>query len=85
MRGQYDESILTWKKGLQKNSDFLHAHVYLAACYSSMGRDVEATAAVKEVLGINPKFTIESYTKRLYLKEADIERLSATLRKAGLK
>jgi adenylate cyclase len=85
MTGQYDESIATIKKALKVSPNFLDGHVYLAACYSSMGRDVEATAAVKEVLGINPKFTIEFYTKRLLLKEADIERLSAALRKAGLK
>jgi adenylate cyclase len=85
MTGQYDESILTYKKALKVSPNFLEGHVYLAACYSSMGRDSEATAAVKVVLGIDPKFTIESYTKRLSYKEADIERLSAALRKAGLK
>jgi hypothetical protein len=75
---------LTYKKALKVSPNFLEAHVYLAACYSSMGLDAEATAATKVVLGIDPKFTIESYTKRLSLKEADIERLSASLRKAGL-
>ena len=85
MTGQYDESVVTFKRALKVSPNFLEGHVYLAACYSSMGRDVEATTAVKEVLGIDPKFTIESYTKRLSYKEADIERLSAALRKAGLK
>jgi adenylate cyclase len=85
MTGQYDESVVTFKRALKVSPNFLESHVYLAACYSSMGRDVEATTAVKEVLGIDPKFTIESYTKRLSYKEADIERLSAALRKAGLK
>jgi len=85
MTGQYDESILTYKKALKVSPNFLEGHVYLAACYSSMGRDSEATAAVKVVLGIDPKFTIDSYTKRLSYKGADIERLSAALRKAGLK
>jgi adenylate cyclase len=54
MTGQYDESIATWKKAMQANPNFLFAHVFLAACYSSMGRDAEATAAAKEVLRINP-------------------------------
>jgi len=86
MTGQYDESIATSKKALQANPDFLFAHVFLAACYSSMGRDAEATAAAKEVLRINPKFTIESYAKTLpYKDKADIEREVAALRKAGLK
>jgi len=85
MTGQYDESVVTFKRALKVSPNFLEAHVYLAACYSSMSRDVEATAAVREVLGIDPKFTIESYVKRSGFKEADIERLSAALRKAGLK
>lgn len=51
-----------------------------------MGRDAEATAAAKEVLRINPKFSIESYAKRLtYKSKADIDREVAALQKAGLK
>jgi adenylate cyclase len=86
MTGQYDESIATWKKALQISPDFLSAHAFLAACYSSMGRDAEATAAAREVLNINPKFSIESYAKTLpYKDKTDVEREVAALRKAGLK
>lgn len=85
MTGQYDESIVTWKKALKVSPNFLDAHIFLAACYSSMGRDAEARAAAKKVLDINPKFSIESKAKRLLFKnEADIERVVAALRKAGL-
>jgi adenylate cyclase len=86
MTGQYDESIETFKKALKVSPNLLEAHVYLAACYGSMGRDAEASAAAKKVLDINPKFSIESKAKRLYFRnEADIERVVAALRKAGLK
>jgi adenylate cyclase len=86
MMGQYDEAILTLKKGVQINLNFLPAHIFLAACYSSLGRDAEAAAEAKEVLRINPKFSIESYAKTLpYKNKADIEREVAALRKAGLK
>jgi adenylate cyclase len=86
MMGQYDEAILTLKKALQMDPDYLPAHVFLAACYSSLSRDAEATAAAKEVLRINPKFSIESHAKTLpYKDKADIEREVAALRKAGLK
>ena len=65
--------------------DFLSAQIHLAACHSSMGRDAEAAAAAKEVLRINPKFTIESYAKALpYKDKADVERDVAALQKAGL-
>jgi TolB-like protein/Flp pilus assembly protein TadD len=85
MTGHYDESIAAWKKALQKNSDYLPAHAFLAACYSSSGRDVEATAEMKEVLRIDPKFNVESHAKLLpYKNKADIEREVNALRKAGL-
>ncbi len=74
------------KKAVQISPDFLPAHVFLAACYSSLGRDTEASAAAKEILRINPKFNVESHAKALpYKNEADIEREVIALRKAGLK
>jgi len=86
MTGQYDEAILTFKKALGVNPNYLPAHAFLAATYSSLGREAEATAAAKEVLRINPKFSLESYAKTLpYKNKADIERYVAALRKAGLK
>jgi adenylate cyclase len=86
MTGQYDDSIATWKRLLQVNPDYLLAHVYLAACYSSLGREKEATASAKEVLRVNPKFNVESYAKALpYKDKGDIEREVTALREAGLK
>lgn len=86
MTGKYDEAILILKKAVQINLDFLPAHIFLAACYSSIDRDGEANASAKEVLRINPKFSIESYAKALtYKDKADIEREVAALQKAGLK
>ncbi len=86
MTGQYDVSIATFKKALHVNPNYLPAHAFLAACYSSSDRQAEAESAAKEVLRINPKFTLESYAKTLpYKNKADIERYVAALRKAGLK
>jgi adenylate cyclase len=86
MTGQYGEAILILKKAVQISPDFLPAHVFLAACHSSLGRDAEATAAAKEVLRINPKFSVDSHAKTLpYKNEADIEREVTALLKAGLK
>ena len=86
MMGQYDEAIVPLRKALQMNPNFLFAHIHLAACYSSMDRDAEATNAVKDVLRIDPKFSIESYAKTLpYKDKADVEREVVALRKAGLK
>jgi adenylate cyclase len=85
MTGQYDESIAICKKALKVSPNFLAAHLYLAASYSSLDRNVDAIAAAKEVIRINPKFTIESYAKRLlYKNKADIDSEVNALRKAGL-
>ncbi len=86
MTEQYDEAIATWKKALNLSPNYSNAHAFLVACYSSGNRQAEAAAAAKEVLRINPKFSLESYAKRLpYKNKADIERYVAALRKAGLK
>jgi TolB-like protein/Tfp pilus assembly protein PilF len=85
MTGQYDEAILTFKKALNVNPNYLPAHAFLAASYSSLGREAEANAAAEQVLRINPKFSLESYAKTLpYKNKADIERYIAALRRAGL-
>jgi len=84
MTGQYDEAIATLKKILDNNPNYLPAHAFLAACYSSLDRHAEAAAAADEVRRINPKFNLESYAKTLPYKKADIERYIAALRKVGL-
>ena len=85
MTGQYDEAIATLKKGLENNPNFLPAHAFLAACYSSLDRHAEAAAEADEVRRINPKFNLASYAKTLpYKNKADKERYIAALRKAGL-
>ena len=86
MLGQYDEAVVALKKALQRESDSLRAYIFLAACYSSMGRDAEAASAAKEVLRINPRFSVGSHVKTLpYKDKADVDREVAALRKAGLK
>jgi adenylate cyclase len=85
MTEQYDKAIATWKKALRVGPNYLPAHAFLAACYSSLDRHAEATAAAKEVLRINPKFSLESYAKTLpYKNKVDIKRYVSALRKAGL-
>jgi len=82
---QYDKSIQTWKKILEKNPDNIQSHYYLAACYSLLGRDAEAAASAKEVLRINPKYSVGAQAKLLrYKDKADLERFMAAQRKAGL-
>jgi tetratricopeptide (TPR) repeat protein len=84
--GNYAEAVVELKKALQMNPESLLGHAFLAACYSSLGRDAEATAAAKEVLRKNSEFSIESHAKTLpYKDKADVERELAALHKARLK
>ena len=83
--GQYDESIMIWKKMLTKWPDNINAYEILAACYSSSGRDAEATAAAKEVIRINPKYSVRAQAKlHSYKNKDDLDRLIAAKLKAGL-
>ena len=85
MTEQYDKSIQTWKKILEKAPDNRQSHSFLAACYSILGRDAEAAAEAKEVLRINPKYSVGAQAKLLrYKNKADLERYVNALRKAGL-
>jgi TolB-like protein/class 3 adenylate cyclase/Flp pilus assembly protein TadD len=86
MTGRYEKSITTWEKALHISPNYLPAHAFLAACYSSLNRQAEAAAEAEEVLRINPKFSLKFYAKTLpYKNKADIDRYVAALRKAGLK
>jgi adenylate cyclase len=85
MTGKYERAIETFKKAVSINPDFLIAHAFLAACYSSLDRHAEAAAEADEVRRINPKFNLESYAKTLpYKNKSNIDRYIAALRKAGL-
>jgi adenylate cyclase len=84
--GRYEEAIASYKKAISIEPTFLMAHASLAATYTLDGREREARAEAEEVLRIDPKFSLERYTKMLPFKDqAESDRLVAALRKAGLK
>jgi adenylate cyclase len=85
--GQYEETVTTYKKVLQLyGTDHLMAHVALVSTYALMGREKEAHAEAAEVMRIDPKFSLESYARRLpYKDQKNIDDVVSALRKAGLK
>jgi TolB-like protein/class 3 adenylate cyclase/thioredoxin-like negative regulator of GroEL len=83
--GRYDEAIATYKKLLQREPDYLPAHIGLAAIYVRVGRQEEARAEAAEVMRIDPQFSLERYAKTLPLRQELIDQLVDALRKAGLK
>jgi TolB-like protein/Flp pilus assembly protein TadD len=86
LTGQYTEATAALEKARTRNPNFLATHMSLAFIYSELGREEEARAEVVEVLRINPNFSLETWTRSaLYKDPADLERMLAALRKAGLK
>jgi adenylate cyclase len=86
LAGRPEEAIVALKRVLARTPDFLGAHAFLAVIYSELGRLEEAQAEAAEVLRINPHFSVEVWRQVLPYKEAaEVERLLAGLRKAGLK
>ena len=83
--GDCREALAACDKGLKRQPDNLNSHVIMAAVYGSCGREKEARKEATEVLRINPKFTVESYTRNLpYKNPSDRDRTTQGLRKAGL-
>jgi adenylate cyclase len=83
---RFEEAVSEYKKALQRAPDNFFAHLGLAATYSMMAREQEARAEAAEVLRLNPKFSVDSYAKRMTLKDQSvIDDFINALRKAGLK
>jgi adenylate cyclase len=84
--GQYEEAIALSKRILQKEPNQLPTQVSLTAALIQAGKEDEARAEAAKVLRIDPKFSVESYARRLpYKDQKVIDDLASALRKAGLK
>jgi adenylate cyclase len=84
--GQYEEAITAGKKAVDLRPDNMVARAFLAVAYSLSGKDEEAIIEAKEVMRINPKFSVDEWAKTMpYKNEVDREMIIAALRKAGLK
>ncbi len=83
--GRYEEAIELYKISVQREPNNLFSRVRLTDTYILSGSEEEARAEAREVLQINPKFSIEGYAKNLpYKNGEETERLREALRKAGL-
>jgi len=80
--GRFEEAATLYKKTIALTPNNTFAYSNLAGTYGLMGKEEEAKAAAAEVLRINPKWSIEYFTKTSVSKDG--ERLAEGLRKAGL-
>ena len=84
--GQTEEAVISCKKAVEANPKDLPAHLALTFSYIASGRGEEAQATAKEILRIDPQFSVDNFSKKTltYKNPADAERFAAALRKAGL-
>jgi len=84
--GQYEEAIALQRRILQKEPNQLLTQVSLTAALIQAGKEDEARVEAAKVLRIDPKFSVESFARRLSYKDQKvIDDLVSALRKAGLK
>jgi adenylate cyclase len=84
--GQYDEAIALLKKAIAREPNDLIAYIALTSAFEMAGSMEEARAAAKEILRINPRFSVERYEQTYPFKDKVAkDRIIDALRKAGLK
>jgi adenylate cyclase len=83
---RYDEAIAVLKRAIaQEPEKNLWAYLALTVTYSLTGHDEQARETAKEVLRINPKFSVKYLEKKITFKNpAHTARLTTEMRKAGL-
>jgi adenylate cyclase len=82
----YEKALEALKKAVEIEPNNIFAHIGLAVTYALIGNEEKAKIEAKEVLNINPNYSIEVFTKTMPFKNPlTINWLAEYLRKAGLK
>ncbi len=85
MQGEYEDAITWSRRATQLQQSYFGWYLILAAGAAHLGRDGEARLAAEEILRLVPRLTLKGIRKNpMFTEPADIERLVAGLRKAGL-
>ena len=80
-----EEAIKACEEGLKRAPDGMIVHFMATTVFSECGKEKEARKAAKELLRISPKFSAESFAKRLpQIHQKDKDRITEALRRAGL-
>jgi adenylate cyclase len=84
-KGQYEDALAAFAKGLGRSPDSLANLLGLAEVNILLNRQDEAKAAAKRVLEIDPSYSVERASKTWpYKNQADTKLVADALRKAGL-
>ena len=82
--GRYEEALAYYIKAQKRNPDNMWSYIFQASIYGHLGHEEEARATAREVLRINPKFSVEHWVKWPGCKNRDKWNLHINgLRKAG--
>jgi tetratricopeptide (TPR) repeat protein len=85
--GDYEKAVKIFEQVINRDRDFILGHLRLISCYVALGRYKEAQTAVKEVLRINPEFSLKKHEKwwiTFYAYEELYKPYIENLRKSGL-
>ena len=83
--GKYEKAIEAGEKAVKVSPNDGGSHMVLVVAYSSAGRQEDARITAKELLRLDPKFSVSFWRKILaYKNQADTERFIGALLKAGL-
>ncbi len=81
---RYEEAVEWARKAIYGQSDYLDAHLVLAASLGHLGRRTEARAALDECQRIQPGFVEKRAGLEVYQNRVNNEHILDGLRKAGL-
>ena len=83
--GRYPEAVGLLKRRILRSPETDASRALLAACYGQMGLIEEARDAWRELMRVNPDYSVEQRRKVLpYKSPDDFARFVEGLRKAGL-
>ncbi len=83
--GRFDEALKTYKDAIAATPGYVPPHIGLTLCYAEMGRGHDAREQARELLSLEPQFSIAHYLSTPgYKDKALTERSASALRQAGL-
>jgi adenylate cyclase len=88
LAGQYEKAVEACKKAIQRFPPNYVVYMNYSISTSLLGRTEKARASVREMLRVNPQFSIEqfkAFMSRMGIKDqAAVDKFTEALRKAGL-
>ena len=82
---RYDEAVKVLKERIKRTPDSDTSRFFLAACYGHMGKAQDAEAIWRELMSLNPQFSVVRRRKILpYKRPSDFQSLVDGLQMAGL-